>query len=69
MLHPRHITASCIQKLKGTTEEIIDLTTDEPPKEFKMVVDFPSDEEDGEIVVKDEPGNDYRDEDECGWLR
>ena len=45
------------------TEEIIDLTTDEPLEEFKMVVDIPSDEEDSGMVVKDEPENDYRDED------
>ena len=47
-----------------TAEEIIDLTTDEPPEEFKMVIDLPSDEEDSDMVVKDEPENDYRDEDE-----
>jgi hypothetical protein len=45
------------------TEEIIDLTTDEPPEEFEMVMDLPSDE-DSEMDIKDEPENDYRDEDE-----
>ena len=44
------------------TEEVIDLTSDEPPEEFAMLVDLPSDEEDSKIVViKNEPENEYRD--------
>ena len=40
------------------TEEVIDLTSDEPPDEFAMIVDLPSDEEDGNmVIVKNEPGN------------
>ena len=46
------------------TEEVIDLTSDEPPEEFAMIVDHPSDEEDSEIVVvKNEPENEDRDND------
>ena len=46
------------------TEEVIDLTTDEPPDEFMMVIDLPSDEKDSETdVVKNEPENHYRDND------
>ena len=40
------------------TEEVIDLTSDEPPDEFAMIVDLLLDEEDGNmVVVKNEPGN------------
>ena len=48
------------------TEEIIELTTDlttnEPPEEFEMVMDLPSDE-DSKMDIKNEPENDYRDKD------
>ena len=44
------------------TEEVIDLTSDEPPEEFAMLADLPSDKEDSEIVViKNEPENKDRD--------
>ena len=40
------------------TEEVIDLTSDDPADEFAMVVDLPSDKEDSNmVVVKNEPGN------------
>ena len=40
------------------TEEVIDLTSDEPANEFAMIVDLPSDEDDGNmVVVKNEIGN------------
>ena len=40
------------------TEEVIDLTSDEPPDKFAMIVDLPLDKEDGNmVVVKNEPGN------------
>ena len=43
------------------TKDIINLTNDKPLEEFAMVVDLPSDEDDDEMVmVKNEPGNDYR---------
>ena len=43
------------------TKDIINLTNDKPLEEFEMVVDLPSDEDDDEMVmVKNEPGNDYR---------
>ena len=39
------------------TEEVIDLTSDDPADEFAMVVDLPSDKEDSNmVVVKNEPG-------------
>ena len=38
------------------TKEVIDHTSDKPPKEIAMLVDLPSDEEDSKIVVvKNEP--------------
>ena len=40
------------------TKEVIDLTTDEPPDEFAMIVDLPSDKEDSNmVVVNNELGN------------
>ena len=40
------------------TDEVIDLTTDEPPEEFAMIVDIPSDENKtmdlGDVKIKDE---------------
>ena len=45
------------------TEEVIDLTTDEPPDEFAMIIDLPSDEDSETDVVKNEPENHYRDDD------
>ena len=45
------------------TEEVIDLTTDEPPDKFAMVTDLPSDEDSEMDVVKNEPENHYRDDD------
>ena len=36
------------------TKEVIDLTTDEPPEEFAMLINLPLDEE-GTITVKNEP--------------
>ena len=46
------------------TKEVIDLTSDEPPEEFAMLIDLPSDEEDSKIVVvKNEPENEDRDND------
>ena len=40
------------------TKEVIDLTSDEPANEFAMIVDLPSDKENGNmVVVKNEPGN------------
>ena len=44
------------------TEEVIDPTSYEPPEEFAMLVDLPSDEEDRKIVIiKNEPENKDRD--------
>ena len=48
------------------TEEVIDLTTDEPPDEFAMIIDLPSDEDSETDVVKNEPENHYRDDDGYG---
>ena len=45
------------------TEEVIDLTTDEPRDEFAMIIDLPSDEDSETDVVKNEPENHYRDND------
>ena len=49
---PRRLTKQC-------TDEVIDLTTDEPPGEFAMIVDIPSDGENKttdleDVKIKDE---------------
>ena len=45
-------------------KEVIDLTSDEPPEEFAILIDLPSDEEDSKIVViKNELENKDRDND------
>ena len=49
------------------SEKVIDLTTDQPPDKFTIIVDLPWDEEDGNmVVVKNEPGNEDGYE---GWDR